>query len=206
MSVLKLAIAAALLLPLAALLGIAATYLYWVHVEHRLTEITPGRLYISAAMPPERTAALAQRLGVQTVLDFRLPHEGDIAAEREALARVGIRHLHLPADQNPSPVQVDRFIETLGNNLLDGGRVLMHCHHGEGRAVFFAGVYRVAFEHWSGEDAFRASQRLPRSLSALNQIFPGLGRMSERNPKSRMLREFSPSAFGGAVRQTALAD
>ncbi|MBS3895233.1 sulfur transferase domain-containing protein [Silanimonas sp.] len=178
-----------------AVIGMATIYLYWVHVDHRLTEITRDRVYTSAAMPPEQIAAHALRLKVKAVLDFRHAEEGDIEAERAALAAIGVRHLHLPSNQNPTQEQVQQFIAALGKSLSEDGAVLMHCRHGEGRAVFFAGVYRVSFEHWTGEQAFRASQRLPRALSGLKQLFPALGRLSERNPKAKMLRELVPPKF-----------
>jgi len=206
MSLPTLTVTLLLLAPLLILLGVAVLYAYWVHIEHRLTEVSPGRVYTSSAMPPARVAALAQRLSVRTVLDFRHEHEGGIDAERETLARVGVHHMHLPSDQNPNETQIRRFVEAIGNRLDDGDRVLMHCHHGEGRAVFFAGVYRVMFERWSGEQAFRASQRLPRSLAALNRLFPSLGRLSERNPKSRMLRALCASRVRGGLAQAVPAD
>ena len=60
-----------LLAVLAALALAVLVYVYWVKVEHRLTVVTPGRAYQSAAMPPEDMVRVAKSLGVQTVFDFR---------------------------------------------------------------------------------------------------------------------------------------
>jgi protein tyrosine phosphatase (PTP) superfamily phosphohydrolase (DUF442 family) len=186
----KLALSALVLATLALFVA-AAIYLRWVHLDHRLTVIDEGRVYLSAAMPPATLLRFAERYQIDTVIDLRGdPDEAPLVErERVALASAGVRHIHVPATQTPTRDVIDDFVRHIARERAAGRRVLIHCHHGEGRAVFFGALYRVAVLGWSGEEAYRNTHRLPRSLSFLTRLWPGLSRLSPRNPKSELLRE-----------------
>jgi protein tyrosine phosphatase (PTP) superfamily phosphohydrolase (DUF442 family) len=176
---------------LAAVLVAAALYGNWVLREHRLTVITPGRVYQSAAMPPEALVKVARRLGIQTVVDFRAYSEVPAAnAEQEALARAGIGYLRLPSSTKPPPETVDAFVRALRPEVAAGHRLLMHCLDGEGRAVFYSAIYRVEFEGWDNEHAYLATTRLPPSLMFLSRAFPGIARLSADNYKTPLIRGY----------------
>ncbi|MCD4740948.1 MAG: hypothetical protein K8R67_00490, partial [Desulfobacteraceae bacterium] len=36
--------------------------------------------------------------------------------------------------------------------------VLLHCYHGEGRAVLYSAIYRIEYEKWDTDKARRASR------------------------------------------------
>lgn len=84
----------------------------------------------------------------------------------ECLAQVGVKHFHLPFDQVPNDETIDAFIEILDH--CEYRPVLIHCKHGEGRAVLFAAIYRMEYEAWSNERARRAS----RFLSSFGSFSP----------------------------------
>jgi protein tyrosine phosphatase (PTP) superfamily phosphohydrolase (DUF442 family) len=174
---------------LAAVLVAGALYGNWVLREHRLTVITPGRVYQSAAMPPDALVRVARRLGIQTVVDFRAFSEEPAAnAEQAALERAGIGYLRLPSSTKPPPETVDAFISALQPEVAAGHRLLMHCLDGEGRAVFYSAIYRIEFEGWDNERAYRATTRLPPSLMFLSRAFPGIARLSADNYKTPLIR------------------
>jgi len=145
-----------------ATLGCGAAYAYWDHVLHRFTTITPGSVYCSAAMPPDYLVKIVRKYGINTVIDFRNPGKEAtdsteaVLREEQALEVAGVRHVRVPSDQIPSNETVKRYLEVMSDPALRP--VLMHCHHGEGRAVLFAAIYRIEFEHWEPDRARRATK------------------------------------------------
>jgi protein-tyrosine phosphatase len=176
---------------LAAVLLGAALYGNWVLREHRLTVITPGRVYQSAVMPPEALIQVAKYLGIQTVVDFRAYSEAPASNEEQAaLEREGIRYLRLPSSTSPPPETVAAFVRALQPEVAAGHRLLMHCLDGEGRAVFYSAIYRIEFEGWDNERAYRSTTRLPPSLMFLRRAFPALARLSADNYKTPLIRAY----------------
>lgn len=190
---LKRAATALVSIALLALLLAGLIYGYWATAEHRLTVVTPGRVYQSAAMPPADLVRLAHRLGIQTVFDFR----GDSGSEQRATAdeqlalqRAGIKYVHIPSSTRPAPRTVEAFIRAMEPEVAAHRTVLLHCHDGEGRAVFYSAIYRIQFEGWSNEQAYRATTRLPPTLMFLSKVFPSLARLSPRNAKTPLILAF----------------
>lgn len=178
---------------LALLLG-GSLYEYWVFVDHRLTVVTPEQVFQSAAMPPEDLVRVSQRLGVQTVFDFRdyADQDSRIATERTTLERNGIRYIHVPSSRTPGPETVGAFVRAMQPEVAAHRRVLLHCHDGEGRAVFYSAIYRIEFEGWDNQRAYQATTRLPPSLMFLGRAFPAIGRLSPTNPKTRLILSYTP--------------
>jgi protein tyrosine phosphatase (PTP) superfamily phosphohydrolase (DUF442 family) len=173
---------------LGALLVAVIIYAKWVLSDHRLTVITPGRAFQSAAMSPEEMARVASGLKVQTVFDFRDDVDPKVFdAERGALQRDGIRYVHIPSSTSPAPETVDAFVHAMKAEVAAHRSVLLHCHDGEGRAVFYSAIYRIQFEGWDNERAYQGTTRLPASLMFLRDVYPGIGRLSPKNPKTPMI-------------------
>ncbi|MDY6987988.1 MAG: tyrosine-protein phosphatase [Thermodesulfobacteriota bacterium] len=152
----NLRVAAGALLVAAACVG--ALYGYWAVLDHRFWAVSEGKVYRSAAMPPERLVKKARGYGIKTVIDLRRDPD-EVAPERSALAEVGVRHLHLPSKQVPTEETVRGFLEIMDRQ--EYQPVLIHCEHGEGRAPLFSAIYRIEFEGWSKDRARRASSFLP---------------------------------------------
>jgi protein tyrosine phosphatase (PTP) superfamily phosphohydrolase (DUF442 family) len=191
---------------LTALLLAGLAYGYWVGVEHRLTVVTPGRVYQSAAMPPDDLVRVANRLGIQTVFDFRGDSESErrlTAAERLALEGAGIKYFHIASSLRPAPETVAAFLRAVQPEVAAHRTVLFHCHDGQGRAVFYSAIYRIQFEGWENEQAYLATTRLPSTLMFLSKIFPSVGRLSPRNAKTPLILAFrrQPGLHDLAARQ-----
>jgi protein tyrosine phosphatase (PTP) superfamily phosphohydrolase (DUF442 family) len=142
-----------IVIPVAVVLGIVlcagAFYAHWVFVEHRFATVTPGQIYRSAAMPPERLVEKVQEHGIRAVVDFRT--NVDDEAERSALAALGVKYFSIPSFQSPTDRDVDRFLEVAAQS--ENRPFLVHCEHGVGRAVLFSALYRIEFEAWPNERA-----------------------------------------------------
>jgi len=152
---------------LALVLGLGSWSLYFIHVRHRLGTVTLGQVYQSGAMPPAELQRLAKSLGLKSVIDLRTFNPGEdstnttdlatIGQEAQALADVGVRHIHLPTPQVPTDATVDRFLLAIRDPA--NRPALIHCYHGIGRTELFVAIYRMEFEQWSNERA-RAATRL----------------------------------------------
>ena len=126
-------------------LALVGAGFYW-DATGRLATVEAGRLYRSKRMAPDRLVEVCRRLGIQTVIDLRKAGEG-VTAEAEALARAGIRHVHLPSSQVPDLPTVDRFLEVMSDPTSQP--VLLHCRHGVGRTGVFSAIYRMERQGWS---------------------------------------------------------
>jgi protein tyrosine/serine phosphatase len=137
-----------------------AVYGYWTVFEHRFSTVSEGQVYRSGGMPPEQLVNKVRQYGIRAVIDLRRDSSEmeEMSKERSILARLGVRHFHLPSQQIPTDETVDRFLEIMGHP--EYRPVLIHCTHGEGRAVLFAAIYGMEFEGWSNERARSASRFL----------------------------------------------
>lgn len=172
---------------LVALSIVAFLYGYWVLIEHRLTVVTSRRVYQSAAMSPGKLIRVAKRLGIHTVFDFR-GNCDHVNAEGIALREIGVRYVHIPSSPDPTPDTVSAFVRAMKSECFARRKVLMHCQDGQGRAVFFAAIYRMEFEEWDTERAYRATTRLPPSLMFLRKPFPSVALLSPTNAKTPLIR------------------
>jgi protein tyrosine phosphatase (PTP) superfamily phosphohydrolase (DUF442 family) len=152
---------------------------YWV-ATGRVATVEDGRLYRSAALPPDRLIEVCRRRGVRTVVDFR-KEPAETQAEAAALARAGIRHVAIPSGQVPTPESVSRFL-----SVMDDGRsapVLIHCTHGVGRTGVFAAIFRMEYHGWS-----------PRLATLEAMLYSGFGSFGPGNSKAAFIAGYTPRA------------
>lgn len=148
------------LLVIAALLaGAGGWYAYWDRVEHRLRTVTDGKIYQSAAMPPDDLRTVVREYGIRTVVDLREAEDDARSAERKALEAAGVAYRNLPTPQIPTDATIDEFLALAGTP--DALPLLVHCEHGEGRSVLFAALYRIEFEGWTNEEARQDTRLFP---------------------------------------------
>ena len=100
--------------------------------------------------------------------------------------------MHLPSSTHPAPETVSAFVRAMRPEVAAKHTVLLHCHDGEGRAVFYSAIYRMEFEGWDNERAYDGTTRLPPSLMFLSKPFPELMRMSASNVKTPMILAYKP--------------
>jgi protein tyrosine phosphatase (PTP) superfamily phosphohydrolase (DUF442 family) len=131
---------------------LGARYLYWAHIDWRFLTITEGKLYQSAALPPDKLREKIAEKGIRTVIDLRSPRKR-VDRERDYLTKLGIRYINLPSGQNPEDAVIDSFLKIMADH--ENLPVLIHCRHGMGRSVLLSALYRIEFEGWSKERASR---------------------------------------------------
>ena len=167
-----------LLLPAALTVAVAVVAFQVWAFRGRQGTVAAGRLYRSAALPPDRLAQICADQGIRTVIDFRNT-ESDARAESTALAARGIRHVHLPSTQVPSDETVARFLEVLRSH--EGEPVLMHCRHGVGRVGVFTAIYRIEIQGWRPSSAL---------LEAM--VYSGFGSFLPGSPKAQFILSYRP--------------
>lgn len=177
--------------------ALVAAYVWFVHVNYRFETISEGRVYKSAAIPPEKLQEFIRGTGIKTVIDLRDPGVQDalnpanlqeIEAEAEALAKIGgVRHINIPSRQVPTKKTLSRFFEVLDD--AQAYPVLIHCHHGTGRAEIYSALYRVEFEGWSNADA-RARTRPVVAFAGYRSAF------ADGEPKGDFLMHYTPRKAG----------
>lgn len=129
----------------------------WVIARHRLTAVTPGQVYRSGAMPSKLMVETVQRLGIRTVIDLRMD-SSVVDKEHTLMSSMGVAHHNLPSEQVPDPATVDRFLELIDH--VDRP-ILIHCTHGEGRAVLFSAIYCIEVKSWSNDRARHTCRFFP---------------------------------------------
>lgn len=147
-----------LLLAAVTLGGVGALAAYAARNADRLLEVSPGALYRSRLLAPERLERVLRERGIRTVVNLQpasinaLPWH---AAEAEACRRAGALLVDLPleAETPPSPQEVARFLALVD----DPARrpVLVHCQHGVVRTGMLVAAFQVARLGWSNERALR---------------------------------------------------
>lgn len=94
-----------------------------------------------------------RKLGVTTIVDLRResPHTRD--QERARAESLGIHFVSIPVGgfSNPTSAQLVQFFTLLRES--PPQTVFVHCEYGEDRTGVFIAAYRIAFDHWSPDQA-----------------------------------------------------
>jgi protein-tyrosine phosphatase len=135
-----------------------ARWTYWTVHLHRWTTIDPQRVYQSGVLKESVLRDKLESNGIKTVIDLRNPDDGDLDAERKIVESMGRRYVSMPTTQVPPEETVDQFVDLMEEADYP---VLVHCKDGHGRSVLFAAVYRMEFEDWKPEEAWRETRLLP---------------------------------------------
>jgi protein tyrosine phosphatase (PTP) superfamily phosphohydrolase (DUF442 family) len=181
-------------------------YVWFVHVNYRFETVSEGRVYKSAAMPQDTLVSYVSTHGIKTVIDLRDPggardalhpeRQEEIDAEARALAALsGVRHVNIPSRQVPTAATLSRFFKVLDQE--DAFPVLIHCHHGTGRAEIYSAIYRIEYEHWSNEAA-RQGTRPVIEFAGYRSSF------ADGKPKGDFLMNYQPRRAGEASTLSAM--
>jgi len=143
---------------------------YWAEVLHKFTTVTENKVYRSMAMPLDSLKKTLLTHDINTVIDLRNAVDGAvIESERRLVESLGKQYYNVPSNQIPKPETISSFVEILDRE--DTYPVLIHCKHGEGRAVLFSAIYRIEYEGWNGNDA-RSACRIITWESAFDSSAP----------------------------------
>ena len=93
------------------------------------------------------------QLGVTTIIDLRGEHRDQSESERQLAEGLGMKFLVIPEDgwSNPTDAQIAQFFNTIAERPQQ--TVFIHCRYGEDRTGVFVATYRIAFAHWSPQQA-----------------------------------------------------
>ncbi len=130
---------------------LTGSYISWLGT-YKFHTVDSGRVYRSAAIPPEVLPDVIEKRGIRTVIDFRNTIE-DVLPEKEVLESLGVNHVHLPTEQVPDMHWVEKFLDVMDRP--ESYPVLIHCRHGIGRTGVFVALYRIEYENWTNDEARR---------------------------------------------------
>ena len=105
------------------------------------------------AQPYAQGLEQLKKLGITTIIDLRGEDPHKVDWERKQAQALGIRFIHLPVSgwSTPSNEQVAQFLSIFRGKTDE--KVFVHCRFGEDRTGVFIASYRIAFDHWSSEQA-----------------------------------------------------
>jgi tyrosine-protein phosphatase SIW14 len=113
----------------------------------RFHEVAPG-LYRGGQPKREGFDLLKQR-GVKTIINLR--EERD---ERELVEGLGLKYVYIPLDARDqvSTDDITTFLATVSDPAHQP--VFVHCRRGADRTGFMIGLYRIARQGWTAEQAY----------------------------------------------------
>lgn len=146
-------------------------------------------MYKSGVIPPDQLHKYIEDHKIKSVIDLRFPGTDNLIdnpelpeqllAEKEAIEKLdGVTYFNMGSDQIPDQETVARFLEVMDDKL--NYPVLIHCHHGEGRAILFSSIYRMEYEDMPNEEA-RANSR----------FFVKWGNFDHGSPKGEYVKNYS---------------
>ena len=139
------------------LLAVGLANVYWVYGAERFEVISEGKVYKSGAMSGNELKELIEKYDIKTIVDLRKSElMKEIAKERALAESLGVNHVNIPSEQVPADETVRIFLTVMDEK--KNYPVLIHCEHGEGRAVLFSAIYRMEYENWDNENARDASR------------------------------------------------
>ena len=177
--------------------GFVGAYVWFVHVNYRFESIDGNKVYKSAAIPPEKLEGFITAHGIKTVIDLRDPGvqdalnpatQAEIDAEAAAVAKIpGVRHINIASPQVPTAKTLGRFFQVLDDK--QAYPVLIHCHHGTGRAEIYSALYRIEYEGWS-DAAARDKTRAVVEFAGYHSSF------ADDQPKGNFLMHYKARKYG----------
>jgi protein tyrosine/serine phosphatase len=142
-------------------------YIYRMHFNYNFETITKGKVYKSGVIEPSKIKDYVSKYHIRSIIDLRNGelHSklnpatwSDIDKEKNAVDKIGgINYFHIPSDQVPKKKQLVEFFKVTDNP--DNYPLLIHCHHGTGRAKIYSAIYRIEYEDFKNEKA-RAKTRV----------------------------------------------
>lgn len=105
------------------------------------------------AQPYAEGVLQLKKLGITTIIDLRGEDASRVEWERKQAEALGIRFIHIPVSgwSTPSDEQVVQFFSMFHGKANE--KVFVHCRFGEDRTGVFIASYRIAFDHWSSDQA-----------------------------------------------------
>jgi tyrosine-protein phosphatase SIW14 len=96
-----------------------------------------------------------KNLGVNTIVDLRRESTSTLNEEKARATTLGVRFVSIPLGgfSNPTSEQLAQFFSLLRED--PQPTIFVHCQFGEDRSGVFIAAYRIAFEHWTSDQAMK---------------------------------------------------
>lgn len=158
-----------LIIVIAVVLIVVGKYVYDTNIRHNFKPVTEGKVYKSGAIPIDELPEYIADYNIKSVIDLRFPGTDDLVNnpeipaellnEKNAIAKIpGVNYYNIGSEQIPEDETVERFLKVMDDSL--NYPVLIHCHHGEGRAILFSSIYRMEYENMPNEEARENSRTI----------------------------------------------
>ncbi|HUI75822.1 MAG TPA: hypothetical protein VLX32_12805 [Candidatus Acidoferrum sp.] len=107
------------------------------------------------AQPRREGFLQLKQMGITVIVDLRAEDAHKREWERRQTEAQGIRFVSIPVGgwNAPTDAQVAQFFSLFQGDAKQ--RVFVHCHYGDDRTGVFVAVYRIAYDHWSVDNAIR---------------------------------------------------
>ena len=98
-------------------------------------------------------------LGITTIIDLRSEAHDSREQERVRAQALGIHFISIPLGgfSTPTSGQLAQFFALLRQR--PAPKIFIHCHLGSDRTGVFIAAYRIAFQHWSSDEALSEMHR-----------------------------------------------
>ena len=105
------------------------------------------------AQPRLDALAELKKLGITTIVDLRSGSSRAGEPERSRAESLGMHFVSIPVGgfSNPTSGQLAEFFSLLRQSPTE--RIFVHCRLGDDRTGVFIASYRIAFDHWSADQA-----------------------------------------------------
>jgi tyrosine-protein phosphatase SIW14 len=107
--------------------------------------------YYRGSQPDAAAFAQLKQLGIKTVIDLR---QDSRAEEPEQVQSLGMQYFNIPlkANRAATPEQTSYFLKLVNDPA--NAPVYVHCKGGRHRTGALTGVYRIAHDGWTADQAF----------------------------------------------------
>ncbi len=131
-------------------------------------------------MPREDGFRFLKKMGIKTVVNFRNDND-----EKSLVESLGMKHVHIPltASRGIADFYIQEFFKVVNNPA--NYPVFVHCRRGADRTGTMIAFYRIAFEGWDPEQAYREARNI-----GLHWIYFKL---------RKQIRSFNPEPFSELV-------
>ncbi len=162
---------------------------YIIHFNNRFKCISKGKFYRSAAMRPEILKKYVDKYNIKTIVDLRHGHIHDklnpekissVELEAKAVEKFpDTNYINIPSKQIPNQDNLEQFFKIIDDK--KSYPILVHCHHGSGRAIIYSAIYRIEAENYSPERA-RLKTKFPVWFTSFGT----------HKPKGKWLKNYQP--------------
>ena len=118
----------------------------WLGGIRKFAEVNPG-VYLGSS-PSVRALKQLRKYGIKAVVNLRASYD-----YRDAAETLGLRYFAIPLNGKRPPLEEEivRFLRLVENQ--ENQPVFFHCNRARNRTYMLLGLYRIAHDGWSADQA-----------------------------------------------------